>query len=522
MAAPKTVSAAGRWLALIAALLGWMFDGLEMGLFPVVARPALRELLHTKERAQAEAALIGSIELPRIEKDLESEVGRWYGVITAGFLVGAATGGVLFGWLGDKIGRVKALTLSVVVYAGCSGMCAFAADPWQLAGLRFAGALGMGGEWALGVALVMELWAGANRGWLAGWIGAFGNLGYFIIGSVVLVLNRVGSELPEVLTTLGVSDDWNARLTANGNWRLLMLVGALPAVLTLFIRFFVPESEKWAKAKAEGGASFWSGKDLIAVLIGAVAASGMIAVWALNLSLIIAIPVTLAALIVVTAGYLFPARQYLSRATSDPLERSRTLWRMLLAAGLSGVPLLATWAGVMWMYNWADVLTEHLPKDDMVRKDAKALTQIASSLGAAAGCVVGAVLGGRFGRRPVYAGLCVLSFGTLMGFYLLNTTYGWEFVASAGLVGFITAAFYGWLPLYLPELFRTAVRATGQGFGFNFGRILAAVGALQMGNLLAAFDNDYAKACSIAAGIYIVGLALIYFAPETKGRPLPE
>ena len=86
----------------------------------------------------------------------------------------------------------------------------------------------------------------------------------------------------------------------------------------------------------------------------------------------------------------------------------------------------------------------------------------------------------------------------------------------------MTASFYGWLPLYLPELFPTKVRATGQGFGFNFGRIIAAVGALQTGNLLTLFGNDYAKACSIAAGVYVVGLVLIALAPETKGKPLPE
>src|SRR4029079_13395245 len=139
-------SARARWLALTAALLGWMFDGLEMGLLPLVARPALRELLGSGTG--------------------EDVVGRWFAVITAGFLVGAATGGVLFGWLGDRIGRVRAMTLSVLVYAGCSGLCVFVQTPWQLAGLRFAGALGMGGEWALGVALVMELWSDRSRGWL--------------------------------------------------------------------------------------------------------------------------------------------------------------------------------------------------------------------------------------------------------------------------------------------------------------------------------------------------------------------
>jgi SHS family sialic acid transporter-like MFS transporter len=86
----------------------------------------------------------------------------------------------------------------------------------------------------------------------------------------------------------------------------------------------------------------------------------------------------------------------------------------------------------------------------------------------------------------------------------------------------ISASFYGWLPLYLPELFPTAVRATGQGFGFNFGRIIAAAGNLQMANLLAAFNKDYSQACAVVAGVYVVGLVLICFAPETKGKPLPE
>ena len=143
----STVSRRGRLLALFAALLGWMFDGMEMGLFPLVARSALPELMG--------------------EGTSEVLVANRYGVITAGFLVGAATGGVLFGWLGDKIGRVRAMMLSVFVYSICSGLSAFSAEVWQLAVLRFLGALGMGGEWALGVALVMEVWPNASRAWLA-------------------------------------------------------------------------------------------------------------------------------------------------------------------------------------------------------------------------------------------------------------------------------------------------------------------------------------------------------------------
>ena len=95
-------------------------------------------------------------------------------------------------------------------------------------------------------------------------------------------------------------------------------------------------------------------------------------------------------------------------------------------------------------------------------------------------------------------------------------------LALVFLAGACTASFYGWLPLYLPELFRTRVRATGQGFSFNFGRVLAAVGVLQTGNLMGLFKGGYPQACSVMGLIYLVGLAIIWLAPETRGQPLPE
>jgi hypothetical protein len=117
--------------------------------------------------------------------------------------------------------------------------------------------------------------------------------------------------------------------------------------------------------------------------------------------------------------------------------------------------------------------------------------------------------------------------------FQLNSVYGNLFLGSAFLIGACTASFYGWLPLYLPELFRTRVRATGTGFGFNFGRILAAVGVLQTGNLMGLFQEDviflgrtwtggYPLACTVMGLIYIVGMFLIWLAPETRGKPLPE
>src|SRR5947199_8494428 len=94
-AAPISISSRERWLVLMAALLGWMFDGVEMGIFPLVARPALQELLGVNN---------------------DRAVGQWLGIATALFLLGAALGGVLFGFLGDRLGRVRAMALSVLVY----------------------------------------------------------------------------------------------------------------------------------------------------------------------------------------------------------------------------------------------------------------------------------------------------------------------------------------------------------------------------------------------------------------------
>ena len=90
------------------------------------------------------------------------------------------------------------------------------------------------------------------------------------------------------------------------------------------------------------------------------------------------------------------------------------------------------------------------------------------------------------------------------------------------LVGGTTAAFFGWLPLYLPELFPTRVRATGQGMCYNTGRILAAIGTELMGWLLHHFEGSYARAGAAITLVYALGLVIIWLGPETKGKPLPE
>jgi MFS family permease len=136
--------------------------------------------------------------------------------------------------------------------------------------------------------------------------------------------------------------------------------------------------------------------------------------------------------------------------------------------------------------------------------------------------MVAALAAGRFGRRITYALLCVGSIGGSLLLYQTNTTYNSYFLFCTFIAGALTASFYGFFQLYLPELFPTAVRATGQGFAFNFGRIIAAVGGLQTANLMKFFDNSFPKAASTMAIIYLVGLCLVWAGPETRGKALPE
>jgi len=405
----------GVAMTLLAAFLGWLLDGFELGLFPVVARPALQSML-------------GS--------GVEGGVGVWMGRITAAFLLGAAFGGAVFGWLGDRIGRVKAMSWSILCYSVFSGAGYFAQEPSHLAVLRFVAALGMGGEWALGVALVMESWPDRSRPWLAAAIGAAANIGMLLVG----VVARLFPVTPD-------------------SWRWLFLVGALPAVLTLIIRIWVPESEKWKTAAADTKSQ---------------AASEVATVF------------------------------------RPPLLRST-----LIGILLSAVALIGSWASVQWIPSWADQLTGG------TQPNAKATVQIVSSLGAAFGAMLGPLLLARLPRRVAYGLLCVSSLAFSTWLFRFPAVWGDLFLIKVAGIAFATASFYGFFPLYFPELFPTRVRATGQGICYNSGRIIAAMGALVSGQLVSHFGG-YAPMGAVITLIYVVGIVLCFVAPETYGKPLPE
>lgn len=188
----------------------------------------------------------------------------------------------------------------------------------------------------------------------------------------------------------------------------------------------------------------------------------------------------------------------------------------LLAIVFGAVALIGTWGSVQWLPLWADQMT------GKTHPHVKGLTMFLMSAGAIVGCFIGPWIGARLGRRIAYFSLCAASLVLCGLLFRTVTTFGTAFMFWAFCVGAATAAFYGWLPLYLPELFPTRARATGQGISFNTGRILAAVGAITQGQLVAHYDGSYAKAGAVVTLVYLVGMALIWLAPETRGKPLPE
>jgi hypothetical protein len=295
----------------------------------------------------------------------------------------------------------------------------------------------------------------------------------------------------------------------------------------------VPESERWLHAKDKGATSHWATRDLLGVVVGAIGPLSMIYLWATPQSWALRIVGSIVALAIAVGGYLFPVVRYLQRGQRAVADGSpscaATVGRMLLAACLSGVALIGTWASLQNAPSWADKLVEDSMKGqspEMIaaaRSEARSYTQIFSAIGAIIGTIVGALIGNAIGRRLTYTLMCLGSLLTALAFFQLNTSYGVVFLAMVLLAGGMTASFYGWFPLYLPELFRTTVRATGQGFGYNFGRILAAVAALQTGFLLKeVFNDNFPMACSVMSLVYLIGLAIIWLAPETRGKPLPE
>ena len=312
----------------------------------------------------------------------------------------------------------------------------------------------------------------------------------------------------------------------------------------------MPESHKWEAERAKGGTSHWANRDLLGVLIGALGAMAVIFVWSPMLhntscpkrpatSTVAAVrgSVTLMGLIVALVGYIYPVVRYLGRA-ERPVRfaaagsRPEYLGRMLLGACLSGVALLGTWGSLQWAPKWAIALAKQLPEESRTLF-AKEYTQIASRCGAIVGTIIAALLGGWLGRRityfgPVHRVVRFRSFTVPSQRCVRAKAAGLRVFAAGG----ITAAFYGWFPLYLPELFPTQhprhqpglrVQLRPRAFGPRLSANGHADGLLRTGIAADRVEIDaFPKAGATLAAIYLVGLFIIWLGPETKGKPLPE
>jgi hypothetical protein len=351
------------------------------------------------------------------------------------------------------------------------------------------------------------------------------------------------------LVGVGLPNESVERLCGGDGWRILMLIGALPGLLTFFIRIFVPESERWIDERRRGSTSFWGSYDLVAILFGAAIACAVVFVWigeageladrfGATPSVIWIGRFALTVVGVFGAGALMiqPMLGYLARRSSAEALAASTsafgrlddrwiLRRTVVGVTLSAVALIGTWGSVQFAPTWADRLAEKGSVTGTIsaetRVNAKSHTQAASAGGAIIGTVIAAYLGDYLGRKSTYLLLCAASLVVTQCYFRSNDSFDVGFVTWTFFVGMTTASFYGWLPLYLPELFPTAVRATAQGFAYNFGRVLAAVGSLQSGALFAHFGGDYSKALATTSLIYLAGVIVI-FAPETRGKLPPD
>lgn len=413
--ADTPLSSQTRLIVLLVAFGGLLFDGMELGLMPIASMSIAKDLLREQ-----------------FSPDLG---GDWFAWLTASLLLGAAIGGIIFGGLGDQIGRARALGVSILFYSLFAGAGYFVTDLWQMLFLRFLVGLGVGGAWPNSVALVSECWPSISRPTVAGIVGAGINMG-------ILILSQVA----------GV---WH--ITPD-SWRWLFAWSAIPALLGLFALFQLQESPTWLASRRSASAK--------------------------------KLPIS----------ELF-AKEYFSP--------------MVIGILLGSIPLVGAWASSKWMLPWADQVggNEH---------GYKATTQGYWAVGAVLGSFFGAQLANWAGRRFSYFAISLGSTITTCGIFSLSAPLRIEFLPLVLCQGFITTLFFGWLPLYLPELFPTRIRATGTGIAYNIGRFATAIGVIIAGELLSFFNGSYAKVGATMGLVYALGMVIIWWAPDTSKKPLQE
>ena len=393
----------------LAAWLGWMFDGLDMHIYTLVATPFVAQLLA----------------LPRTDK----QVGEKGALINAAFLIGWALGGAFFGRVGDLMGRSRALCLTILCYAGFTGLSAISTEWWHLMVFRFLSALGIGGEWAVGASLLSETWPKRWRPWIAATLQTAVNVG-------VLLACFFGY------------------LFENTEPRYIFLVGVLPALIVLWIRRAVPETEEWHAARA--GSEKPPG--LTDLFRGKVA---------------------------------------------------KTTWIVLTICGVS---LTAHWTFMFWQQKYIRDLPEIRDLSSAGQNRAAVIALMVLMAGSILGNYAAAAVARAVGYRKAVVSFCLI-YGVVMGLTFLEAR-----THSAVLIGFffigLCQGVFGLFTMCLPPLFPTLLRTTGAGFCYNIGRLIAAGGTVFFG--LFTKVGDVRQALLYAAILFIPAAGLACWLPEPK------
>jgi MFS family permease len=494
-----------HWFVLAVAAMGWLFDTMDQQLF-VLARPAAMEDLIPAPK-DADVKTLESIRQLR---------GRAGGLATSIFIAGWATGGLIFGMLGDRIGRARTMVITVLMYSLCTGLSCFSQTMWDFAFYRFLTGLGVGGEFAVGVALVAEVMPAAARTYALALLQALSG-----IGNVTAAFIFLG---------LGVAQEysWLSRFEGHSvlgtPWRIMFVIGAVPAFLAVLIMRKLKEPERWQRVSHGGGVATQLGsyrelfrepqlrhKALFGLLLGCAGVIGLWSVGFYTFDLVRFVqrkPVTVAVYTeqlqaAKAAGNRNREEQLgaLLKKEADPsatLPLETAVVRSELSSVVSG--RLARWSSY---------------------------ASIAMNLGAALGMFGFGALSQRIGRKPTFAIAFLAAYiSTLAVFWFLQDF--WQIWVMVPVMGFCQLSLFAGYAIYFPELFPTRLRSTGTSFCYNVGRFVAAIGPSALGLLRSDVFGRYPEPVDMRyAGItmctvFLIGLLALPFLPETKGKPLPE
>jgi MFS family permease len=503
-----------HWFVLTVAALGWLFDCLDQQLFLLARVPAMKSLLQPGQNP--------------------AEYG---GYATAIFLIGWATGGLTFGVLGDRFGRAKTMMLTILIYSLCTGLSALSQGFWDFAFYRFITGLGVGGEFAVGVALVAEVMPDKARPYALGLLQALSAIGNVSAALINILFGNLESQ--------GV-------FQAGTSWRWMFVVGAVPALLALVIRARLKEPERWQRAKQAGqqhkvrlgsyaelfGNPNWQKPASAAVLcvVGILAvAFGGPKEWPK-----IPIGITLS-LLAIAFG--------LWSIYGGPGSR----WRKNAVVGLllACVGVIGLWGIAFFSFDLVRLVfqkafvAQGLATAEITGKMTMwvGITSVMQNVGGFLGIYMFGLVSQRIGRRPTFAitfVLAMLSTAAVFWFLKPGPVSGrlstWEQIVCfhqifwlIPIMGFCQLALFGGYAIYFPELFPTNLRSTGTSFCYNVGRFVAASGPTILGlltNRVFSQANGYQEGMRYAGlvmcAIFLLGLIILPFAPETRGQPLPE